>query len=78
MPADDKVRIEVAYEGGQAFTTLMPLDAADELERRLANGEEGVVSIEAEDGRYVVVLRRVVYIKRFLRESRVGFGHSGP
>ena len=78
MPADDKVRVEVAYEGGQAFTALMPLDAADELERRLAAGEEGIVSIEAEDGRYAVVLRRVVYIKRFLRESRVGFGHPGP
>jgi hypothetical protein len=78
MPADDKVRVEVAYEGGQAFTALMPLDAADELERRLAAGEEGIVAIEAEDGRYAVVLRRVVYIKRFLRESRVGFGHPGP
>ncbi len=78
MPADDKVRVEVAYEGGQAFTALMPLDAADELERRLAAGEEGIVSIEAEDGRYAVVLRHVVYIKRFLRESRVGFGTPGP
>jgi hypothetical protein len=78
MPADDKVRVEVAYEGGQAFTALMPLEAADELERRLAAAEEGIVSIDAEDGRYAVVLRRVVYIKRFLRESRVGFGHPGP
>jgi hypothetical protein len=78
MPADDRVRVEVAYEGGQAFTALMPVDAADELERRLAAGEEGIVAIEAEDGRYAVVLRRVVYIKRFLRESRVGFGHPGP
>jgi hypothetical protein len=78
MPADEKVRVEVAYEGGQAFTALMPVDAADELERRLGAGEEGIVSIEAEDGRYAVVLRRVVYIKRFLRESRVGFGHPGP
>lgn len=78
MPADDKVRVEVAYEGGQAFTALMPVADADELERRLAAGEEGIVSIDAEDGRYAVVLRRVVYIKRFLRESRVGFGHPGP
>ena len=78
MPAEDKVRVEVAYEGGQAFTALMSVDAADELERRLADGEEGILSIDAEDGRYAVVLRRVVYIKRFLRESRVGFGHPGP
>ena len=78
MPADDKVRVEVAYEGGQAFTTLMSLDAAEELERRLANGDDGLVTIEAEDGRYAVVLRRVAYVKRFLRESRVGFGNPGP
>jgi hypothetical protein len=79
MPADDKVRVEVAYQGGQAFTTLMPIDAADELERRLANGDDGgIVMVEAEDGRYAVVLRNVAYVKRFLRESRVGFGHPGP
>ena len=26
------------------------------------------------DGRYTILLRRVVYVKRFARESRVGFG----
>ena len=30
--------------------------------------------IGAVDGRYTIVLRRVVYLKRFARESRVGFG----
>lgn len=78
MPADDKVRVEVAYEGGQAFTTLMALEAAEELERKLADGDSGIVTIDAEDGRYAVVLRRVAYVKRFLRESRVGFGTPGP
>jgi hypothetical protein len=78
MPAEDSVRVEVAYEGGQAFTALMPVEAADELERRLAGGDEGVAVIDAEDGRYAVVLRRVAYVKRFLRESRVGFGTPGP
>jgi hypothetical protein len=28
----------------------------------------------ADDGRYSILLRRVVYVKRFARESRVGFG----
>jgi hypothetical protein len=78
MPADEKVRVEVAYENGQAFTTLVPLEAAEELERRLAAGDDGIVMIEAEDGHYAVALRRVAYVKRFLRESRVGFGHPGP
>ena len=78
MPADDKVRIEVAYQGGQSFTTSMSNEAADELERRLASGEESVLTIDAEDGRYAVVLGHIAYVKRFLRESRVGFGSPGP
>ncbi len=77
MPAEDKVRVEVAYEAGQSFTTLMSNEAADELERRLASGDESVLTIDAEDGRYAVVLGRIAYVKRFLRESRVGFGTPG-
>jgi hypothetical protein len=78
MPAEDKVRVEVAYQGGQSFTTLMSNDDADELERRLGSGDESVFTIDAEDGRYAVVLRHIAYVKRFLRESRVGFGTPGP
>jgi hypothetical protein len=78
MPAEDKVRVEVAYQGGQSFTTLMSNDDADELERRLASGDQSVLTIEAEDGRYAVVLGHIAYVKRFLRESRVGFGSPGP
>ena len=78
MPAEDKVRVEVAYQGGHSFTTLMSNETADELERRLASGEESVLTIDAEDGRYAVVLGHIAYVKRFLRESRVGFGSPGP
>ena len=56
----------------------MSNEAADELERRLASGEESVLTIDAEDGRYAVVLGHIAYVKRFLRESRVGFGSPGP
>ncbi|HEY7207593.1 MAG TPA: hypothetical protein VH416_05080 [Gaiellaceae bacterium] len=47
--------------------------AVDELERVLVSGD-GVVTLDAEDGRYAVAVRKVVYVKRFARESRVGFG----
>jgi hypothetical protein len=30
--------------------------------------------LDASDGRYTVVLARVVYMKRYAREARVGFG----
>ena len=29
---------------------------------------------DADDGRCTIALRRVVYVKRFAREGRVGFG----
>ena len=66
------VRIEIGLDGGQALSMLVSADSADELERGI--GDEGSVSLDAEDARYVVALRRVVYLRRFLREGRVGFG----
>jgi hypothetical protein len=47
---------------------------ADELERALATDQGGSMMLDASDGRYTVVLGRVVYMKRYARESRVGFG----
>jgi hypothetical protein len=32
-----------------------------------------VLALDAEDGRYTVALGRIVYLKRFAREGRVGF-----
>jgi hypothetical protein len=71
--ADDRVRIEIAFDGGQVLATLVPVLEADDLERALAQSGDGAFSLEADDGRYTVSLRRVVYVKRFTREGRVGF-----
>ena len=71
--ADDRVRIEVAFDGGQVLGALVPLSEADDLERALAQSGDGAFPLEADDGRYTVSLRRVVYVKRFTREGRVGF-----
>ena len=72
--ADDRVRIEVGFEGGGALSALTSTNLVDELERMLAGGSDGAFAIDAEDGRYTLVLRQIVYLKRFSRESRVGFG----
>ena len=72
--AEERVRIELAFERGQAFSALVDVAVADDIERRLKEGAEGTVDVEAEDGRYVVVLREVAYLKRYARETRVGFG----
>ena len=71
--AEERVRIEIAFDGGQIMGASVTLSAADELERALGQGSDGSVALDAEDGRYTVVLRRVVYVKRFAREGRVGF-----
>ncbi len=70
----ERVRVEIGFDGGQGIAALVPVDAADELERALASGADGLFRLEAEDGHYAVALRRVVFVKRYLRESRVGFG----
>jgi hypothetical protein len=70
---DDRVRIEIAFDGGQVLAAYVPVLEADDLERALAESGDGAFPLEADDGRYTVSLRRVVYIKRFTREGRVGF-----
>jgi hypothetical protein len=72
--ADDNIRIELGFEGGQILNVLVPTGAAEELERALEAGTEGAFGIDAEGVRYTVILRRVDYMKRFAREARVGFG----
>jgi hypothetical protein len=70
----DRVRIEVGFDGGQIMGATVQAPNADELEQALSNGRDGTILLDADDGRYTVVLGRVVYVKRYPRESRVGFG----
>jgi hypothetical protein len=76
----ERVRIEIGFDGGQSLSLLVPPEDADELERAIASAEpragagEGAVTLDADDGRYTLALRRIVYVRRFARESRVGFG----
>jgi len=73
MSDNDRIRIEIAFDQ-QVLSVLVPQQAADELDRALAGGQDSTFSFDADDGRYTILLRRVVYVKRFARESRVGFG----
>jgi hypothetical protein len=70
----ERVRIEVGFDGGQIMSALVEAGAVDRLEQALASSEDGSLSLDVEDGRYTVALRRIVYVKRFAREGRVGFG----
>jgi hypothetical protein len=70
----ERIRIEVGFDGGQGLAALVTADEADKLEAALAQGSDGVFKIDAEDGSYAISLRRIVFVKRYARESRVGFG----
>jgi hypothetical protein len=74
MSETDRVRIEIAFDGQQVLNVLVPTQTAEDLDRALAGDHDSSLSFEAEDGRYTVALKRIVFVKRFARESRVGFG----
>jgi len=74
------VRVELAFDGGQVMSAVVTPASADALEQALgaadvrADAGDAAFALDAEDGRYVIALRRVVYIKRFARDTRVGVG----
>jgi hypothetical protein len=83
LAADGRIRIEIGFDGGQVMSALVAPASADALEHALASADvradagDAALALEAEDGRYTIALRRVVYIKRFVRDTRVGFGAQG-
>ena len=71
--AEERVVVEIAFDGGQIMGARITSASADELERALAADQNGSLALDADDGRYTIPLRRVVYVKRFTREARLGF-----
>jgi hypothetical protein len=69
--ADDFVRVEIGFAGGQILSWLVTSQSAEALERKL--GGSGTVTLEAQEGTITIVVERVLYAKRYVRESRVGF-----
>jgi hypothetical protein len=69
----DRVRLDIGLEGGSTLTVAVGVSEADSLEERLRKSDLGVAELETEDGRLLVVLRHVLYVRRHARGSRVGF-----
>jgi hypothetical protein len=69
----ERVWLEIAFEGGQALRVTVPLEIAEELDRGLADRGDSL-SFEAEDGRYTLALKKIVFVKRYARAETVGFG----
>ena len=73
--ADDFVRIEVGLDGGQILSALVSAASADALDQALRSSSAGAtVELQAEDGVMLLMLPRVLYVKRFARDTRAGFG----
>jgi hypothetical protein len=70
----ERVRVEIGFDGGQVMLATIGQESVAKLEGELGSGD-GTIALEAEDGVYTVSLRKILYVKRFARESRVGFGH---
>jgi hypothetical protein len=71
--ADGRVRLDIAFEGGQIVGGNVSAEAADGFRTALA-GDDLVFDLETEDGTYVIALRKVVYVRRTARETHIGFG----
>ena len=71
--ADDFVRVEIGFAGGQILSWPVTSDSADALDRNLGAGASGTLTLDAQEGTVTIVLDRLLYVKRYSRESRVGF-----
>ncbi len=73
--AEEQVRIEVGFAGGQVVGAFVEPASADALEGALGGGEqERVVVLQTEDGPFHVVVSHVAYYRRIVRAGKVGFG----
>lgn len=73
MAEKELARIEIGFQGGDVLAVRVPVAEADALDAALRAREDTVCELNAEDGRFLVALERVLYVKRYAREARVGF-----
>jgi len=70
--SDERVRVDIGLEGGSTLSVSVTVLEADSLEQRLRSGDGGVAELESDDGRLIVVLAHVLYVRRHSRGGRVG------
>ena len=73
MAAEDLARVDIGFEGGSTLTVSVTSLEADSLEERLRSGDGGIAELNTDEGRLLVVLSHVLYVRRHSRGSRVGF-----
>ena len=73
MASQARVRIEVGFDGGQVMNALVTVESADALQRAFSAASR-LSSSSTPRTAPTTSLRRVVYVTRYAREGRVGFG----
>ena len=71
--AEERVRIEIAFDGGQIMGANVELSAPMPSSGRSTTAATARWRWRPRTGATPSPLRRVVYLKRFSREGRVGF-----
>src|SRR5262245_15591412 len=66
------VRVEIGFLGGDVLAMRVPVEDADALDAVLKTRDDAVCELRGEDGRFLVVLCQVFYVRRSAREARVG------
>ena len=65
--------IDIGFQGGSTLTVAVGPADADGLEQKLRQADGRIAELDTEDGRLLVVLAHVLYVRRHARGSRVGF-----
>ena len=73
MAEAELVRVEIGFQSGDVLALRVSVAEADALDKALRSRDDAVCELNAQDGRFLVVLERVLYVKRYSRETRVGF-----
>jgi hypothetical protein len=69
------IRVEIGFVGGQTIGVGVKAESFEALRKGLGEAD-GVVEVEADDGTYLFPARGVAYVKRWSRESQIGFGRG--
>jgi hypothetical protein len=73
MTPDRPKRIALGFHAGGALSMRLAEDKLTELQRLLSSGETGFREIEADDGKILVNLGQVIYLRVESDEQRIGF-----
>ena len=73
MPESKHIRIEIGFVGGQMMSSLVTSKSATALEEALSKRAAATLTLESNEGPFMVVLAHVVYVKRFPPEGQIGF-----